>query len=158
MPRVFESVCNAVGVAIVVGIIAIIVRFFFCSGLAWGAIVVIVVSSFIVGFIGFGMKYLAMSDEEYLTHQIETEEDVRRSRESWAEAGRRVQQKQISKKNCRNCDYYYEVTGGKFIYGGRCSLRCRPYSSDEAEEVQPDYVCKYFIRRDPNKRMKIIRL
>ena len=143
MPRVFEAICKSIGVGIIAGIIACIAHIFY-SDITWGAVWIIVIGSCFAGFIGFGMKYMAMSDDEFKNYQFEQEREAQQDRKAWADASRRVHERERNRRICRHCQFYTEINNNYSPYRGVCRVRCRPYSHDEPEDVQPDYSCKDF--------------
>lgn len=141
LPRVFDAFFSGIGVGIVVGIVAIIAHFIIPS-VTWSAVWIIAIAASVVGFIGFGMKFMAMSDSEFQTYQFERDREAERDRQAWNEAGRRVQEKQRSRHICNNCQYFHEYWDARSSYDGYCDYNCRYI--DDTKGVRRNDGCNYF--------------
>ena len=141
LPRVFDALFSGIGVGIVVGILAVIAHFF-VSAITWSAILIIAIGAAIVGFIGYGMKFMAMSDSEFQSYQFERDREAERDRQAWNAAGRRVQEKQRARRICNNCQYFHEHWMVRSSGDGYCDYNSR--SSDDTERVYRTDGCKHF--------------
>lgn len=141
LPRVFDALFSGIGVGIIVGIVAAIVHFF-VSAITWSAVLIIAIGASIVGFIGYGMKFMAMSDSEFQSYQFERDREAERDRQAWNEAGRRVQEKQRARHICNNCQYFHERWDARSSYDGYCDYNSRSY--DDLKDVYRTDGCKHF--------------
>lgn len=140
LPRVFDALFSGIGVGVVAGIIAVIAHFF-VDAITWGGVLIIFIGASIIGFIGYGMKFMAMSDSEFENYQFERDLEANRSRKAWNEAGRRVQEKQRSKHICDNCIYFHEYWDAHASGDGYCHFNSR--SSDDLERVYRNQGCRF---------------
>lgn len=140
LPRVFDALFSGIGVGIFVGIIAVVAHFF-VPAITWSAVLIIAIGASFVGFIGFGMKFMAMSDSEFKNYQFERDQEAARDRQAWNEAGRRVQEKQRARHICKNCQYFHGW-GHTSSFEGYCDYNSR--SIGDYEEVKQIDGCKHF--------------
>ena len=141
LPRVFDAFFSGIGVGVVAGIVAVIAHFFYAA-ITWGAVLIIAIGAAIAGFIGYGMKFMAMSDGEFKNYQFERDQEAARDRQTWNEAGRRVQEKQRARHICYNCQYFHERWDARSSYDGYCDYNSRSY--DDLEDVRRTDGCKHF--------------
>lgn len=83
-----------------------------------------------------------MTDSEFKNFQIERDREAERDRQAWADAGRRVQEREQNRHICNNCHYFHERWDAHSSYDGYCDIDDRVL-----DDVRRNDGCKRFRKR-----------
>ena len=145
--RGFESFSYALWRTIILWICGALIHLIAYRGLTWLDLFLFSLIFFVITFVFALIKFIRMSDNEFALYRAEQETKAIQYSNSVKRSNNLRKQQRQNRPRCRNCKYYFESSSNDSPYRGLCHVRCRPYTSDEPEEVDPDYSCKFFTHR-----------